>query len=134
MRATLVRWRRVRSSVKLFSIWLAAGLAIGACGGTTRFSLLPGIRNSSRDLNPTRPLVETPTAPPRSGSESRSPTSPGVIGKVDAAVSGAMVLSWLLGGAAPLIGAYGTFDETSWFGRKPAAGGDRPPPAQGPSR
>lgn len=113
--------------MRLYAIGLAAGLALGACGGTARFALLPGMRNASRDPNPTRPLVETPTAPPRSDHESRSPRSPGVIGKVDAAVSGAAVLSWLLGGAAPLVGVYGTFDETSWFER-------RPQPAQDPAR
>jgi hypothetical protein len=147
MEATPAGSRRVRSPVKLCAIWLAAGLVMGGCGGTTRFSLLPGMRNSSRDPNPTRPLVETPTAPPRNDGESRSPRSPGVIGKVDTAVSGAAVLSWLLGGAAPLVGVYGTFDETSWFGRKPAArrgtgssdgdgdaDGDRPPQTQDPPR
>ena len=129
----LVTSVRVRSSARLLAIWLAVGAAGLACGGTTRFSLLPPVHASSRDPNPTRPLVEPEVAPPRSENDGRTPKSPGLIGNVDAAVSGSAVLSWLLGGAAPLVGIYGTFDETTWFGRKPAAGAPEPAPTPPPS-
>jgi hypothetical protein len=101
----------------MLAVWIAICAAGAGCGGNTRFGLLPGIRQAGRDPDPTRPLVETQVAPPRAEDGGR-PRSV-VIGKVDVAVSGAAVLGWLLGGAAPLVGAYGTFDETSWFLRKP---------------
>jgi hypothetical protein len=108
--------------VRSLAVWIAICAAGAGCGGNTRFALLPPLQQSVRDPNPTRPLVETQVAPPRDEDGGRPRSA--VIGKVDAAVSGASVLVWLLGGAAPLVGAYGTFDETSWFLRKPAAADD----------
>lgn len=109
--------------MRLLALWIAISAAAG-CGGTTRFALLPPVQMSVRDPNPTRPLIETQVTPPKDAGH--TPRSSGVIGSIDAAVSGAAVLSWLLGGAAPLVGVYGTFDETTWFQRKPA---DASPPA-----
>jgi hypothetical protein len=114
--------------VRHLALWIAISAAAG-CGGSTRFALLPPLQTSVRDPNPTRPLVETQVTPQKSDDGGRSQRSPGVIGSIDTALSGAAVLSWLLGGAAPLIGVYGTFDETTWFQHKPA---DAPPLAPQP--
>ena len=106
--------------MRLLLLGIALCAAAAGCRTAARIALLPPVQTTARDPNPTRPLVETPQAPPWSEDHGRAPRSPATIGPVDAAVSGAAVLTWLLGGAAPVIGVYGTFDETSWFQRKPA--------------
>ena len=115
--------------MRFLALWIAISAAAAGCGGTTRFALLPPLQTSVRDPNPTRSFVETQVTPPKDAGDGRSRRSPGVIGSIDAAVSGAAVLSWLLGGAAPLVGIYGTFDETTWFQRRPA---EAPPPPPAP--
>lgn len=99
---------------------VAALLVIcAACNGSTRFALMPGIRQSSRDPNPTRPLVEQPPPRPENGKASRPV---GVVGRFDAALSGASILARVLGAGGLLVGAYGEFDESSWFGKQPRSG------------
>ncbi|MDQ3370480.1 MAG: hypothetical protein M3680_34100 [Myxococcota bacterium] len=94
------------------------------CLGPAKLALLPPIQSGpTRDPDPTRPLVETPSMPAEQGT-TRSPP-PGTIGPVSVATSAASVLGWLLGGARPLIGIHGTFDENAAFERAPR----RPMPA-----
>jgi hypothetical protein len=114
--------------VRLLALWVALCAAAAGCGTAARISLLPPVELSSRDPNPTRPLVETQVAPPRNEDDGRPRRYQGMIGPVDAGVSSAAVLAWLLGGAAPLLGIYGTFEETSWF--QPRPGQDEGSPQQ----
>jgi hypothetical protein len=88
-------------------------MVLSACG-PAKFALLPRGHYNSRDPDLTRPLVPTPGTEPRpeaGAAPSRGTPGEIMVGPVSASVTGAAVLGWLLGGAAPLIGLYGEFDE-----------------------
>lgn len=91
-------------------------MLVSACG-TAKFALLPRAQYNSRDPDLTRPLVPSPGNEPRpeAGAAPSRGKSPGeiLVGPISASVTGIAVLGWLLGGAAPLIGIYGTFDENA---------------------
>jgi hypothetical protein len=76
---------------------------------------MPSINNpgSSRDPDPTRPLVENAPSPYSSTEQApgTAPQDPLPIGPIAGGVSAATALLVLLGGAAPLIGVFGTFEE-----------------------
>ncbi len=80
------------------------------CIGTPRVGLLPPLNDPTRtrDPDPTRPLVET--APPSWTNEGAKPVA-GELGPVGAGVTASALLLWIFGGASPLLGIYGTFDE-----------------------
>lgn len=98
--------------------WLALMLVVAAGCRVARYALLPPINSSSRDPDRTRPLVENYEPPPYSTRESapgRAPDDPIEIpvpgGSIAGGVSAAAALLFLLGGAAPLIGVFGEFEE-----------------------
>ena len=96
--------------------WIALLLAICAGCRTGRLALLPRLHDpgSSRDPDLTRPLVESYEPPQYSTKESspgRAPDDPIEVGPIAGATTAATVLLFLLSGAAPLIGVYGTFEE-----------------------
>ncbi|MBS1119214.1 MAG: hypothetical protein H6Q90_1442 [Deltaproteobacteria bacterium] len=96
---------------------LAAALAT-ACIGPAKLSLLPPLSmQPPRDPDPTRPLVATPGSAPTG--EGTAGTASASVGPVGVGVTGAAVMSWLLGGARPLVGFYGAFDENAAFERQP---------------
>ncbi|HEU0030701.1 MAG TPA: hypothetical protein VFQ53_08710 [Kofleriaceae bacterium] len=105
---------------------LVIAIVLAGCG-PAKLALLPmGTQQSPRDPDLTRPLVETPASSPHSEHQAtRAPAASGPA--VDAGVSAAAIASWLLGGAAPLVGIYGTFDENRMFehATRPA-----PPPTE----
>ncbi len=89
---------------------------LSACGAA-KYALLPGNpQYGTRDPDLTRPLVPSPGNEPRpeaGAAPSRGTPGDIMIGPVSATVTGIAVLGWLLGGAAPLVGLYGTFDENT---------------------
>ena len=94
---------------------MALAMLLSACGAA-KYALLPGAQYSTRDPDLTRPLVPSPGNEPRpENGKAPSKGTPGeiMIGPISATVTGAAVLGWLLGGAAPLIGIYGTFEENA---------------------
>ena len=96
--------------------WLVLLLVVGAGCRAAKYALLPGMNNpgSSRDPDRTRPLVENYEPPPYSTKEAapgRAPDDPVEIGPIAAGTSASTVLLFLLGGAAPLVGVFGTFEE-----------------------
>ncbi|MBA3454332.1 MAG: hypothetical protein H0T42_14665 [Deltaproteobacteria bacterium] len=93
-------------------------LLLVLCAGcrVAKLALLPPINSpgSSSDPDRTRGLVETYEPPPWSRTESspgRPPDDPVPVGPIAGATSASATLLFLLSGAAPLIGVYGTFEE-----------------------
>ena len=100
--------------------WLALVLVVGAGCRVAKYALLPPINSpgSSRDPDRTRPLVESYEPPPYSTRESapgRPADDPVEIpipgGVIAVGTTAATALLFLLGGAAPLIGVFGEFEE-----------------------
>lgn len=105
------------------------GSEIGSPGGLTTLALvatvmlaLGGCRRAAFALLPQAPMGPqrnadpfAPLGPPAAAraAEGKSPTVSTAAGKVDAGVSAASVLSTFFGGARPLFGIYGNFEETS---------------------
>lgn len=91
-------------------------VVLSACSAA-KYALLPGNAHyGTRDPDLTRPLVPTPGTEPRpEAGKAPSKGTPGeiMVGPISATVTGVAVLGWLLGGAAPLVGLYGTFDENA---------------------
>ena len=88
-------------------------MLLTACGAA-KYALLPRAQYGTRDPDLTRPLVPSPGNEPRpenGAAPSRGTPGEIMVGPISASVTGAAVLGWLLGGAAPLIGIYGTFEE-----------------------
>ena len=88
-------------------------MILSGCGAA-KYALLPRGSYNTRDPDLTRPLVPSPgnlQRPEAGAAPSRSLPGDVSIGPVSLSVTGAAVLGWLLGGAAPLVGIYGEFDE-----------------------
>ncbi len=96
-------------------LWIALLVVCVGCRAA-KFALLPSINSpgSSRDPDRTRPLVENDQPAPYTTTESapgRAPDDPVELGPVAGGVTTSAALLWLLGGAAPFLGVFGTFEE-----------------------
>jgi hypothetical protein len=112
----------------MWKLVLLGSLACG-CVRAAKLALLPPVMSqNARDPDLTRPLVATPSSAP--AGEGGPSMATGSVGPVGAGVTGATVLSWLLGGAAPLVGIYGTFDENALFDPQAAKLPADPAPVQ----
>lgn len=103
----------------------AAGAAAGACRvGPVKLGMMPRMApiGQSRDPDPTRMPVEPAIQP--SGEHAPSAPAAGsdplTVGPVSGGVTVASLFLWQLLGVRPMLGLYGTFDETGLIEAAPA--------------
>jgi hypothetical protein len=102
-----------------------AVVAIAACGvGPVRVGLMPRMApiGQSRDPDPTRNPTEQgmQAASGGEGASSKAGADPLAKGPLSGGLTLTSFALWALVGVSPLLGAYGTFDETGLIVQPPA--------------